>query len=104
MTCDAKMSPAEFEKSSLVSEEPNACGSSGKSFHVQVKKCEREAGLRRFTTTSLRVMACKRQKISQMEVVEDVESRPYKAVSFLVASRKGDAGMSRAEAAEGATW
>ena len=27
------MSPAEFEKKPLVAEEPDACGSSGKSFH-----------------------------------------------------------------------
>ena len=31
VACDANVSP---------SEEPDACGSSGKSFHVQVKKCE----------------------------------------------------------------
>ena len=34
-----------------------------------------------------------------MEVVEDFESRPQKAVSFL--KRKGDAGMERVEAAKG---
>ena len=40
LACDANMSPVELEKKPLVSEEPNAGGSAGKSFHVQVKKCE----------------------------------------------------------------
>ena len=43
-------------------------------------------------------------KISQMEVVEDFESRPHKAASFVVERQKGDKGMERAEAAEGAAW
>ena len=42
-------------------------------------------------------------KISQM-VVEDFALRPHKAVPFVAAKRKGDAGMERAEAAKGATW
>ena len=37
-------------------------------------------------------------------MVEDFESRPHKAVSFLVESKKGDAGMERAEVARGLTW
>ena len=50
------------------------------------------------------VIACDslKGKISQMEVMEDFESRPHQAVSFLVESEKGVAGMERAEAAEGA--
>ena len=53
---------------SLVSEETDACGSSGESFHVHVKRYE--------------VIACNslEWKFSQMEAVEDFESRPHKAV------------------------
>ena len=40
MACDASMSPVEFEKKSMVSAWPDACGSSRKSFYVQVDKCE----------------------------------------------------------------
>ena len=58
---DANMSPEEFEKKKLVSEEPDACGSSRESFHVQVKNVRRETyGLRRFTTTLLRVTALRK--------------------------------------------
>ena len=38
VACDTYMNPAEFEKKPLVSEEPDACGSSGKSVHVQVER------------------------------------------------------------------
>ena len=41
---------------------------------------------------SLRVVASK-EKIAQMEEVEDFESRPHKAVSFVVERDKGDTGM-----------
>ena len=56
VACDADMSPVDFEKKPLVSEKPDACGSPGEGFHVQVKKFEgrRENGLRRFMTISLR--------------------------------------------------
>ena len=39
-----------------------------------------------------------------MDVVEDFESRPHKAVSCVVRREKGDKGMERTEAAEGAAW
>ena len=50
------------------------------------------------------VIACDslKGKISQVEVVEDFESRAHKAVSFLVESEKEIKGVQRAEAAEGA--
>ena len=37
-----------------------------------------------------------------MQVIEDFESRPHKAVTFVV--QRGKAGMERAKIAEGATW
>ena len=76
---DGTMSPVDFEKKPLVSEKPDACESSRKSVHVQVKKCEKENGLRSFMT----VVACisLKGKMLQMKVVEDFESRPHKAVS-----------------------
>ena len=40
--------------------------------------------------------------ILPMEVVEDFESTPHKAVSFFGKKREGDKGVERAEAAEGA--
>ena len=51
------------------------------------------------------VIACNslKGKISQMKVVEDFESRPHKAVTFVVRKRKGEAGMERAKNAEGIT-
>ena len=49
------------------------------------------------------VTACssRKGKISDMKVVEDVESRPHKAVTFAV--ERGKAGMERAKNAEGVT-
>ena len=51
-----------------------------------------------------KVIGCNRLKgkISLMEVVEGFESRPHKAVTFVV--ERGEAGMERAEATEGAAW
>ena len=43
-------------------------------------------------------------KILQMEVVEDFESRPHKAVSFCGRKIERNKGMERAGAAEGAAW
>ena len=43
-------------------------------------------------------------KISQMDVVEDFESRPHEAVSFVGEKRGGGEGVERAEDAEGAAW
>ena len=52
------------------------------------------------------VIACnslKRKKISQMNVVEDFESRPHKAVSFVVERGKERQEWTR-KTAEGVTW
>ena len=43
-------------------------------------------------------------KILQMEVIEDFESRPHKAVSFCGRKKERNKGMERAGAAEGAAW
>ena len=50
------------------------------------------------------VIVCSSLKgiISDMQVIEDFESRPRKAVTFVV--RKGKAGMERAKIADGITW
>ena len=40
--------------------------------------------------------------ISDIQVIEDFESRPHKAVTFAV--QRGKAGMERAKIAEGVTW
>ena len=54
------------------------------------------------------VFACSSLKgrISDTQVIEDFESRPHKAVTFVVqrAKRKGKAGMERTNIAEGVTW
>ena len=52
------------------------------------------------------VTACSSVKgrISDMKVVEDFESRPHKAVTFVVERGKGKTGMERAQIAEGVTW
>ena len=50
------------------------------------------------------VIACNSLKgrISDMQVIEDFETRPHKAVTFVVKREK--AGMERASIAEGVTW
>ena len=50
------------------------------------------------------VTACSSLKgrISDMQVIEDFESRPHKAVTFVV--KRGKAGMERATNAEGINW
>ena len=62
----------------MVSEKPDACGSFRKSFHVQVKRW--------IEKVYEYVIACNslKGKISKMKVVEDFESRPHKAVCFVV--------------------
>ena len=77
----ANVSPVEFEKKPLVSEEPDACGTE------RASTC-RSKGAKgeRIEKVYDYVIACSspKGKISQMEVVEDFESRPHKAASFLV--------------------
>ena len=81
ITCDANMSPEEFEKSLWLQREQ---------MHVVAPKeastC-RSKGLKGewFESTCEYVAACHsfRGEISQMKVEEDFESRPHKAVSFV---------------------
>ena len=62
--CDSNMGPEDFEKSLWVRR---------KQLHVVAPK--------------------KRPRAGEMEVVEDFESRPHEAVSFVVIREKGDTGM-----------
>ena len=50
------------------------------------------------------VIACSSQRgrISDMQVIEDFELRPHKAVTFVV--ERGKAGMEPATTAEGVSW
>ena len=61
-------------------------GSPESSVDMQIKKAQKVSGSKGSMILSLRVTV--RGKSSQMEVVEDFESRPHKAVSFLVESEK----------------
>ena len=67
----------------LVSEEPDACGISvEKAFTCRSKGAKRE-WIEKVHDYALACNNIKRQ-ISPMEVMEDFESRPHKAVSFVV--------------------
>ena len=61
-------------------------GSPESSVDMQIKKAQKVSGSKGSMILSLRVTV--RGKSSPMEVVEDFESRPHKAVSFLVESEK----------------
>ena len=104
VACDADMSPAEFDKSLWFQKNQMHVVAPERAFHVQVKKVRRENGLRRFTTTSLRVTAYK-EKSSQIGGGWKTWSRGRaEQCPFVVERKKGDAGMERAGAAEGAAW
>ena len=102
VACDANMSPVDFEKGLWCRKDQ---------MHVVAPE-----GASTCRSTSAKgewvekvydyVIACNslKGKISQMKVVEDFESRPHKPVSFVVERGKGDTGMERSEAVEGAAW
>ena len=100
IACDANMCPEDFEKGLwfqrelmhvVAPKEASTCRTKG----------PKDVWIER---TYDHVIACNslKGKISQMKVVEDFESRPHKAVSFVVEGEKEI--RNGTEAAEGAAW
>ena len=87
IACDANMCPEDFERKSLVPIGADACGGPERSIYVQVERPKKMSGSKETVDC---VIACNslRGTISQVEVVEDFESRPHKAVSFVVVRRE----------------
>ena len=71
----------------MVAEKPDGCGSPGECFHVQVKKSAKGERIEKISDCVIVCNSFKR-KISHMQVVEGFESRPHKAVSFVVEREK----------------
>ena len=81
MACDANMCPEDFEQSFWFQRETNACGGPERSIHVQVER-PKDVWIER-TYDHVVASGSLKGKISQVEVVEDSESRPRNAVSFV---------------------
>ena len=89
---DAQYACGRRREEPVVSKESDACSGSGRSVHMQVKSAQGEW----IERTKDYVIACLslRGQISQINDVEDFESRPHKAVSFVVErEREGNTGM-----------
>ena len=89
--CDANVTPKDFEKSFWFrKDQMHVIAPEGVST-CRSKKCKGEWVEKVYDY----VIACNSQKgkISKKKVIEDFESRPHKAVTFVVERGRGEAGM-----------
>ena len=83
--CDADMCPEDFEKSLWFQREPMHVVAPNKKRSTCRSKGPKDEWIER-TCDYVIASGSLRGKILQMEVVEDFESRPHKAVSFVFKS------------------